>query len=889
MVIRFQIKFPTHFGQQLELIWLDDQHVCIDVLKLSYQQDSWWTAEQSIKPGLHQKYQYRVTQSSGEVEVVDPVQCRILPFRKNLRFNNIVIQDSWPNHLPLQKIPESKAVKLLNADPLNNNFPFITRLKKIHFRVWAPLIPQGFSLALLGSIDLLSNWDEYRPIQMEQKHGWWVVTLPLDSSWVNAEFKSVLYDVNQKKVVEYEVGANHSLYSFELLDSIWMAQHYPVFTNHYWKGAGINIQLSALRSENSWGIGDLGDFKMFNHWAASTGFKLIQLLPLNDTTVHLDERDSYPYAAISAFALHPIFLDINALLHRYKIGISDEWKAASQKLNIASKVEYMSVLSLKHGVVNTLLERIKFQILNDETYQSFFRKNRHWLVPYAAFSVCRDRFGSADYHTWPSPYRDASPTEIKKITSPKSPDFHQIFFYYFLQYELHLQLMDAVSHAHHLGLVIKGDLPIGVGRYSVETWMNPDYFNLDQQAGAPPDAFSKKGQNWQFPTYNWGAMKADGYDWWKKRLTHLEQYMDAIRIDHVLGFFRIWSIPLHAVDGRLGRFVPAIPLDADEIIRYGIKSNIKRLTTPYITIDIWHDLFGVHADFLAEQLLENGCFKKHFQTQKEIQNWLIEYPDRKECEQGLLELLTEVILLEDENRSGQYHFRIDMMDTESYKSLESMDREMLKNAYIDYFFQRQNKYWLNAGREKLEAICRSTRMLICAEDLGMVPEMVGPLLHELEILTLQVQRMPARINQHFANPSKAPYLSVVMPSTHDMSPLRAWWQEAHVNRELFWHEQLGMTGSISQSMNETLSQAIIASHLQSPAMWAIFLLQDLFAFQSDLTNSDPNGERINDPANPNHVWDYRMHISIENLQQHVAFKNKLQSLLQQTQRTFSCH
>jgi 4-alpha-glucanotransferase len=573
----------------------------------------------------------------------------------------------------------------------------------------------------------------------------------------------------------------------------------------------------------------------------------------------------------------------------HQLSIQGAWKEKSIKLNHLAAIDYESVINLKLRVARALFEQTNLQFLKERAYQSFFRKNREWLIPYAAFSVCRDDYGTADYDQWPGPYREADAAAIRKLTSTNHVRYAHVAFYYFLQYHLHLQLTQAVTHAHLSGIVLKGDLPIGVGRYSVETWMNPAYFHMDQQAGAPPDAFSKKGQNWQFPTYNWEAMRADGFTWWKKRFAYMEQYMDAIRIDHVLGFFRIWSIPEHAVDGRLGRFVPAVPLEENELKHLGIQSSLQRLTRPYWTEAIWKERFGKHAHWLAEHLLENGCFKPAYKTQRAIQQWLLDFPERKDCEEGLLDLLTEVILLKDENQPGRFHFRIDMLETDSYRALDLNDRKILKQAYYDYFFQRQDAIWLEAAREKLTAICKATDMLICAEDLGMVPDMVAPTLHAMEMLTLQVQRMPTQSNQMFANPTHAPYLSVVMPSTHDMSPLRAWWLEKTTNRDLFWRDQMKFKDDFPCTKESTLSTHIILQHLQSPAMWSIFLLQDIFALEPETAHPNPNAERINDPGHPHHVWNYRCHISIESLQQHKALNRHLRLLLQQTHRTMPCH
>ena len=149
-------------------------------------------------------------------------------------------------------------------------------------------------------------------------------------------------------------------------------------------------------------------------------------------------------------------------------------------------------------------------------------------------------------------------------------DYPHISIYYFIQFHLHLQLLEATNYARANGVVLKGDIPIGISRNSVEAWTEPHYFNLNGQAGAPPDDFSVNGQNWGFPTYNWEVMEQDDYSWWMKRFRKMSEYFDAYRIDHILGFFRIWEIPMHAVHGLLGQFVPSLPMSREEIESYGL-------------------------------------------------------------------------------------------------------------------------------------------------------------------------------------------------------------------------------------------------------------------------------------------------------------------------------
>jgi 4-alpha-glucanotransferase len=380
-------------------------------------------------------------------------------------------------------------------------------------------------------------------------------------------------------------------------------------------------------------------------------------------------------------------------------------------------------------------------------------------------------------------------------------------------------------------------------------------------------------------------MKLDGYAWWKNRFKHMEQYMDAIRIDHILGFFRIWSIPFHAIDGVFGHFIPAMPITELSLRKRGIQASTQKLKKPLFNPKKCHDLFGKHADAIADLFFDQTYhFKEAYATQKSIVQYLKQHPEKEFCKQFLFDTMTDVILWEEEQHPGNFHFRIDMMETDSFQTLEHGEQEKLKRAYYDYFYHDQNECWRNSANEKLSAIRKNTNLMICAEDLGMVPNMVEEVLQCNDMLALQIQRMPKRSGQDFAHPKDAPYLSVVMPSTHDMSPLRAWWLEPTTDHSHFWENQLNQSGNPPLQMDEHLARKIIHSHLASPAMWSIFLLQDLFAISSTIAKPNPKSERINDPANPNHFWNYRSHLSIEQLQKKSDFQKNIQSMLRESGR-----
>ncbi len=195
----------------------------------------------------------------------------------------------------------------------------------------------------------------------------------------------------------------------------------------------------------------------------------------------------------------------------------------------------------------------------------------------------RDKNGTADFNQWPD-HQVWDEAERKALTDPKTAACKNVAFFYFVQFVLDRQMQEAHEHAKAKGVILKGDIPmkgdipIGVNRNGCDVWTEPKYFNLNGQAGAPPDDFSANGQNWGFPTYNWFEMLKDGCQWWNRRFKNMARYFDAYRIDHVLGFFRIWEIPVHSVHGLLGQFAPALAMSREEIESYGLHFQEDRFT-----------------------------------------------------------------------------------------------------------------------------------------------------------------------------------------------------------------------------------------------------------------------------------------------------------------------
>jgi 4-alpha-glucanotransferase len=247
---------------------------------------------------------------------------------------------------------------------------------------------------------------------------------------------------------------------------------------------------------------------------------------------------------------------------------------------------------------------------------------------------------------------------------------------------------------------------------------------------------------------------------------------------------------------------------------------------------------------------------------------------------GLFNLISNVILLEEEGSGKQqFHFRISMADTESYKNLDNNTQTKLYEVYINYFYYKQDDFWKKEAMQKLPSLKHSTNMLVCGEDLGMVPHCVPEVMEQLSILTLEIQRMPKKTGIEFSHPKETPYLSVLTPSTHDMSTLRGWWMEDKAKTQRFYNNILGKNGIAPYFCEPWISKEIIQQHLQSPAMWSIFLLQDMLGINENIRRENPDDERINIPANSNHYWQYRMHISLEDLLKQKMFTSEIKDLV----------
>ena len=794
MKLNISIEYRTNWGEELVL--------CLGGRRypLVYVADGLWKGEIArFNPEKAVGYSYEVVREGVTVRKEWKKHSLVLPEGADPK--ELTVMDRWidrPADSPFYSSAFTNAIFGRKAEKAKK----APKGANVLLQVAAPALRPNEVLALAGSGKALKEWTKVVPFDGT---GFPVWTLALNVAEPFA-YKILVADKDTLAPVAWEDGENRWFTELPQKDEFVVESDLQVcFSGRNWKGAGTAIPVFALRSADDFGVGEFYDLKKMVDWAASTGQSVLQLLPINDTTMLHTWEDSYPYNPNSTFALHPQFLNLPAA------GVKEDeaYKALQAELNALDQIDYERVNNAKLELLRKAYGKTFKKLSATKGYQEFVEKNAGWLLPYAAFCVLRDQNGTPDFTQWKG-YAKYSKKKIAAFCEENRTD---IDFWCFVQYHLDLQLSEVCAYAHSKGVVFKGDLPIGISRTSVDAWLYPELFHMDSQAGAPPDAFSADGQNWCFPTYNWEKMAEDDFAWWKSRLAKMSEYFDAFRIDHILGFFRIWEIPLWTKSGLNGYFNPALPYPAHELQAQGFDVND-------------FDLF-----------------------------------------------------LQDPRQEGHYHPKIGAKQTQGYYVLDAYRRAAFDRLYDDFFYRRNNEFWKDKAMQKLPALLDSTGMLACGEDLGMIPATVPQVMDDLRILSLEIQRMPKSVEETFAHPANYPYLSVCTTSTHDMNPVRAWWEEDREVTNQFWQMILGNQGEAPYFCEPWICRQILEQHVWSPAMLTILPLQDWLSMDPQLRREDPNAERINVPANSRHYWRYRMHLTLEQLAAADEFNQTLSDMI----------
>ncbi len=877
MKLKFTIEYGTQWGENL---WVVITYMSLDGTKKNRRlmmttDDGWhWELETSAVESRQHPidsfcYYYQVEDADGNVlrkEWSAVPRCYYFDSSKNY-----ILTDLW-REVPLQYNLYSYAYQTMEGLPHDEEVQALRvplYRKTILFRVSAPQLKAGQAVAVVGSHPALGSWNPSRFLRMEYLGRYdWLLSVNVEAVALPLEYKYVIIDEATHTLLTWEEGDNRTTEGLITTDpqigipdgTVLVAYGQSLRVKEQtWRAAGVVVPVFSLRSAHSCGVGDFGDLRLLVDWAVATGMKVIQILPVNDTTCAHTWSDSYPYNIVSAFALHPQYMDLEALGALKNKTRMTAFRRQQQELNALGYADYEGVERVKGEYIRAIFAERGQQTLDSKEFKAWFEANKDWLEPYALWS--------ADH---------------SQLSADQCP------LVYYVQYHLHLQLKAAADYARQKGVVIKGDVPIGVNRESVETETHPKLFHLDAQTGAPPDAFSQNGQNWGFPSYHWGPALIE---WFHRRLRWMEQYFDAIRIDHVLGFFRIWEIPDDALFGLLGHFSPALPMTVGEIEYFGLPFRKDFFTRPFINDRVLDRLFGMHAPYVREHFLISRSYgfydlKAEYDTQKKIRDCFEGKGDENSLwiRDGLYRLISGVLFIEDPEQPEMYHPRIGAYQEPVYEALTAEEKDAFMRLYNNYYYQRHNMFWGAHAIHRLTDVFGATQMLCCAEDLGMLPDCVEPVLDQLRILTLEIQSMPKQNGFEFTHLDGNPYRSVATFSTHDMPSLRLWWEESPERTQRYYVSMLQKQGRAPEHLPAHLAEEIIARHLYCPSMLCLLSLQDWLAMDGELRSKHPREERINVPSDPYNHWKYRMHLPIEELLKADKYNNKVRTMITRSKR-----
>lgn len=898
MNILLSVIYGTSFGEELVLNLITG-HEGDTRMSTPYRMRTLngreWTCnlKLDLRKGTYIDYFYSVVRGEDNVVrrewTVEPHRLEI----NAVRGDSITVYDHWidtPDDAYLYTSAFTDCIRRRKTAPVVlSDYPVTVRLK-----VRAPQLSDKQGLMIVGDDTVLGGWDVFKALPMvEHNYNEWLVDIDVTKlAGRTFSFKFVAVDRFDRADVVWETCGNrrvtlpdvkeNSVTVYELDEAF-----FPIYNV---RCAGTQVPLFSLRSKTSFGIGDFGDLRKMIDWIAQTQQRVLQLLPINDTTTTHTWTDSYPYSCISIFALHPQYADLNSLPEIEDEAERKRFEDLRRELNSLPQVDYERVNNAKTEYLAVLYRQEGKNVLASAEFKKFFAEASHWLVPYAQYCYLRDKYGTADFNAWPD-HHCFDEAERTALSGPRNVAFKNVAFYYYVQFVLNNQMAAAHDYARSKGVVLKGDIPIGVNRYGADVWQEPRYFNLNGQAGAPPDDFSVNGQNWGLPTYNWDEMTKDGCRWWIRRFSNMAKFFDAYRIDHVLGFFRIWEIPIDSVHGLLGQFVPALGMTREEIEAYGLHFQEELFTEPFITDWVLGRMFGERAAMVRDTYLEpshDGRYrmKEAYSTQRKIEKAFAGKTDKADTDlrDGLYALVSDVLFVRDHRDPNKFHPRISVQFDFIYESLYDSDKYLFNKIYNDYYYRRNNQFWYREAMNKLPKIVEATRMLVCAEDLGMVPDCVSWVMNELKILSLELQSMPKDPNVRFGVLSRNPYRSVCTISSHDTPTLRQWWDEDNGRTQDYYNNVLQKYGEAPHPLPGWLARDIISRNLLCPSMLCILALQDWLAIDESIRLADKDKERINVPANPRHYWRYRMHIDIEDLLEKHDFNQNVTDLIKESGR-----
>lgn len=665
------------------------------------------------------------------------------------------------------------------------------------------------------------------------------------------------------------------------------------------KRTGIVVPISALYTKDCPSCGDFLALKDLADFCEKAGFSIVQLLPVNDTGTQ-----SSPYSGLSAFALHPLFIRINALPEfaaamKGNKAFATAYKAFEKEFGYKKRFDYDAVLGEKTKLLHLLFNYIEKKNSKDEAEANklnkelakFVRSNQ-WIIPYAVFKNIKDENMQASWKSWDESIQKLSYDQIKLKWQNKAKKSSHDFFVW-CQLRASEQFKEGAESLRAKKIILKGDIPILMNEDSVDCWTYPEFFRQELRAGSPPDGGNPMGQNWGFPTYDWDRLEADEFTWWKDRIKTSAQYYDAFRIDHILGFFRIWASKENETTAYLGHTIPYADFTRKTLNELGFDDDrIKWISEPHIPTGTIENITWNHDE--ATAVLEKVCdrvkteelwtFKKEIDGDKEIyaMNFFEDEGKNNAVKNALAEKWRDrsLIQIKKDRFIKVYAFE----NSTAWKTLSGEEQEKLRKLFEEIEV-KENKLWGKQATTTLSAIVHASDMIPCAEDLGVNLPVMPEVLKKLDILSLKVIRWTRQWDkpgQPYIPFTDYPELSVATTSVHDSSTLRQWWNQekdsvwAFINSVECENKPDG-----NSAFTPEIAEFILRSLASCKSALLINPLQDYLFLEHSFYLENEDDERINIPGSVNTFnWTYRIPVTIEEMSGNKGLLNKIKTIVE---------
>lgn len=696
---------------------------------------------------------------------------------------------------------------------------------------------------------------------------------------------------------------------------------------------GVVVPLSALYTKDSPAVGDFVSLKAFADFCAQCGLGVIQLLPVNDTGTQ-----SSPYSALSAFALHPMYIHIESLPEfedamKNCRPFSAAYKAFVKECKYGARFDYAKVSEGKIKLLHLLYSYMEKVISSkkksaqtpSDSSKSFadhydyeiktFVADNPWVVAYAVFKDLKDSFSQASWKEWTEDKRTMNRRQIELRWSNRAlRSSHN--FYVWCQMRAASQFKDASNYIRAQGIILKGDLPILMNEDSVDCWAWPEFFNQELRAGSPPDADNPLGQRWGFPTYNWDKIISDDFSWWKDRVRFASNYYSAFRLDHVLGFFRIWEYSEKETTAFLGHTNPYAYTERRVLQKMGFDDGrLHWLSQPHIPTEAVGSILGNWDE--ARSVMSKICvrigdeelwnFKDEITCDSLI--YATAFVDDEEKNRAIQNVLAEkwrdrtLIEIEKDRFVPVWSYSA----TTAWKSLSMEEKKSLEQEFAA-LQEQENELWKSHAFEILRPIVKKTEMQACAEDLGANLPALNEVLPALDIASLRVVRWTRRwdqMNQPYEAFDTYPHLSVTSTSVHDSSTIREWWQNekqsvwafletvksAEQKNELFAPDLDTLMEkkpdeslkkypvNVDTCFDPKVAAFVLEKCAGTRSRWFINPLQDYLYLDASCYREKAGDERINVPGTVNeNNWTYRMPVSVEDLASKSALIQEIRKI-----------